>query len=446
MRDRAGVLNVATARSRTRRSQRGSQGSVTSIQDLTPDPENRRLHNPGNLGMITEFLKAVGAARSIAIDEDDVVLAGNGVVAAATADGMTKVRVIEAQGNEIIAVRRRGLTPAQKLALAIYDNRTAELAGWNIPQLHADLASGLAIAPFFSAAELKALFAKGEGPATGRTDADDVPPQRATGIQRGDLFELGRHRLLCGDSTTQADVARTLGAVVADLLLTDPLYGVAYQTKLSVEEAAVRHRRRDGLELANDAMSPEETREFLAQALGVVREHLKPGGAFYVCSPAGDMELRFRLALLDANLALHQEIVWIKDMFVMGRQDYHWRHETLLYGWKEGAAHHFIDDRTQDTVWECARPKRSEAHPTMKPVELMARAIRNSSRANETVVDPFSGGTTLMASEQTSRRCFALEIDPVYVQVAIDRWEAFTGQKATKVGESALGVRSRGIA
>src|SRR5579872_2982192 len=182
-----------------------------ALADLSPDPQNRRGHTPRNVAMNADALRQIGAARSIVIDEDDVVLAGNGGIAAAPAAGITKLRVIEADGQEIIAVRRRGLTPEQKRQLAIYDNRAAELATWNLPQLQSDLDAGLDLAAFFQADELAALFAPSDvGPIVGRTNPDDVPPERSTDIQRGDLFELGQHRLLCGDSTVPSDVARLL--------------------------------------------------------------------------------------------------------------------------------------------------------------------------------------------------------------------------------------------
>jgi DNA modification methylase len=274
-------------------------------------------------------------------------------------------------------------------------------------------------------------------PKVGLTDPDDAPDLgEGSNIQRGDLFALGDHRLMCGDSTDKADVARLLDGGEADLLWTDPPYGVAYQTKLSLEDAVARRRRTDGLEVANDALSRDGTHDLLVDALKP--EYLKPGGCFYVAAPSGDMELTFRLALQDAGLPLREAIVWVKDVFVMGRQDYHWRHETVMYGWRDGAAHYFSGGRKQDTVWEIARPKRSEQHPTMKPVELVERAVANSSRTGETVYDPFAGsGTTLIAAERLSRRGRGMEIDPRYLAVALERWENFTGRKAERIDGAA---------
>ena len=272
----------------------------------------------------------------------------------------------------------------------------------------------------------------GEAPPVGLTDPDEVPPLPAEPtVRRGELYRLGDHRLLCGDGTESADVARLLDGAAVDCLWTDPPYGVEYQLHMpSVAEAAARHRRRDGLTIAND--SAGATRALLVAALRGTP--LRRGAAFYIASPSGDMESVFRAALAEAGLTLRQQLVWVKDAFVMGRQDYHWRHETILYGWADGAAHYFGGGRAQDTVWEIPRPRRSEEHPTMKPVELVARALANSSRAGELVYDPFAGsGTTLIAAEQTGRRCASVELDPRYAQVSIERWQSFSGRTAERL-------------
>jgi DNA methylase len=251
-------------------------------------------------------------------------------------------------------------------------------------------------------------------------------------VRRGDLCALGDHRLLCGDATDPADVRRVFGdATEAELIWTDPPHGVAYQTKLSTEEAVARHRRTDGLEVAND--QPEDIPALLAATFG--HAPLRAGGAFYIASPSsGDVLPVFYAALAGAGMAVRQQLLWIKDVFVMGRHDYHYRHEPILYGWKEGGAHFFGGGRAQDTVWEVPRPRRSESHPTMKPVELVARALTNSSRSGDLVYEPFAGsGSTIVAAEQTRRRCVAIEIDPRYAQVTIERWAAFTGRSAEKV-------------
>lgn len=262
----------------------------------------------------------------------------------------------------------------------------------------------------------------------GLVDPDEAPdlPDEPT-VRLGELYALGDHRLLCGDATDAEVVHRAFGSLAgADLIWTDPPYGVAYQTKLSTEEAVARHRRTDGLEVAND--QPEDIPALLRATFG--HAPLKTGGAFYVASPSsGDVLPAFYSALAESGMPVRQQLIWVKDVFVMGRHDYHYRHEPILYGWMEGAAHSFHGGRDQDTVWEIPRPRRSESHPTMKPVELVARALAFSSAPGDVVYEPFAGsGSTIIAAEQTGRRCIAIEIDPHYAQVAIERWASFTGQ------------------
>jgi DNA modification methylase len=374
--------------------------------------------------MIVDALKQVGAARSIVIDEDDVILAGNGVIAAAPDAGITKLRVIEADGQEIIAVRRRGLTPEQKRQLAIYDNRTAELATWNVPQLQADLDAGLDLAAFFQEDELGALFAPSDvEPTVGRTDPDDVPAERPTDIQRGDLFELGRHRLLCGDSTTATDVARLLGDAQPVLMTTDPPYGVGYNATWRVN-AGVNHSTKKLGTVRND------DRVDWSPAWA-----LFPGDVAYVWH-AGLHAAEVQASLESARFKVRSQIIWAQERFALSRGDYHWHHEPCWYAVRMDGTGHWGGDRSQSTLWSIpARDDDGHGHSTQKPVECMARAIRNHEAAD--VYDPFSGsGTTLIACEQYGRRGLAIEIEPRYVQIAIDRWDAFTGQQARKVGQA----------
>lgn len=247
----------------------------------------------------------------------------------------------------------------------------------------------------------------------GTGDPEDTPavPKEAF-TRRGDLFLLGAHRILCGDSTKPEDVERVMNGEQADLIFTDPPYGVGYVGKTE-----------EKLTIENDSLNEAELLQFLKNAFGAWP--LKPGGTFYVCSPAGNLELTFRLALPDL---LRQCLVWVKQQFVMGRQDYHWRHESILYGWKDGAAHYFVDDRTQDTVWNFDRPKRSEEHPTMKPIELIEKAVLNSTRPAQNVFDGFMGsGSTLLACEKNGRKAFGIEVSPGYCDVILTRWAKYTG-------------------
>lgn len=269
----------------------------------------------------------------------------------------------------------------------------------------------------------------------GRTDPDALPPLAdVPGISTGDLWQLGDHRLLVGDATSQADVARLVAGAEVHLLWTDPPYGIGYVGK--TEEA---------LEIENDDLGPEATRDLVVDALRLAP--LRPGAVFYIASPAGPMHYEFLVALREAGYQLRQTVIWVKDRFVLGRTDYHYRHEPVLYGdlaekdhepiaygWAPGEPHAFHGGRRLDTVWEIPRPSASREHPTMKPVELVARALEFSSRTGDVVYDPFVGsGTTIIAAEQLERRCLAIEIDHRYARAAIDRWEAFTGKRARKV-------------
>ncbi len=250
-------------------------------------------------------------------------------------------------------------------------------------------------------------------------------------VQAGDLWRLGEHRLLCGDCTDAAAVTRLMRSQdnnsdveEADLLFLDPPYGVQYGTS--------RGCRQPHAGLIGDSLGEYGTYDLLRRAL--LAAPLKAGGVFYICSAGGPNETIFRLALRDAGLPLKQSLVWVKHHFVLGRQDYQWKHETLLYGWKPGAAHYFGGGRTQTTVWEIARPMQSRLHPTMKPLALVEKAVLNSSEPDDVVYDGFGGsGTTLLACEQTGRRCRMMEVEPHYCDVILARWEEATGQKAERL-------------
>jgi DNA modification methylase len=396
-----------------------SEADRRPIASLTADPANRRSHPARNVAMMRASLEEVGAARSIVIDEDDVILAGNGVTAAAQAAGLAHVRIIEAAGDELIAVRRRGLTPEQKRALAIYDNRTGELSEWNWEQLRADHDAGLDLRPFWTPEEEAALLARG-GVRPGQTDPDAVPPERPTAIVRGDLFELGHHRLRCGDATAEDDVAAVLAGARPLLMVTDPPYGVTYDPTWRAKAGVNRNPHKMGA-VSNDDWT-DAWRRFAGDVTYVWHAAMK--GAIVADS------------LTSAGFELRAQIVWTKDRFVLSRGDYHWQHELCWYGVRTGAAGHRTDDRSQSTVWPIpARDDSGHGHGTQKPVECMRRPMQNHDLLD--VYEPFSGsGTTIIAAEQLGRRCFAIEIDPRYVQVAIDRWEQFTGRRAVKVGEA----------
>lgn len=235
----------------------------------------------------------------------------------------------------------------------------------------------------------------------------------------GDVWKLGKHRLICGDSTNIEDVKKLMNNKIADLILTDPPYNVNYNGKTE-----------DEMTIANDNLDDETFYNFLSKSFKNLFESVKEGGSIYVFH--SDTEgLNFRNAFNEAGFKLAECLIWVKNTFVMGRQDYQWRHEPILYGWKLGAAHKFADDRTQSTVLEFDKPRQNELHPTMKPIDLLTQLIKNSSVENDLVLDLFGGsGSTLIAAEQINRICYLAELDPKYCDVIVNRWETLTGQKA----------------
>lgn len=384
------------------------------IDRVVPYARNPRK-NEGAVASVAASLQEFGWQQPIVVDTDMVVVVGHTRLLAARQLGLAEVPVHVAEG----------LSPTQCKAYRLMDNRSHEDSEWDNAFLSLEFAD-LKEADFdlgltgFGGDEIAALFGGGT---EGLTDPDDVPePPDEAITQRGDLYVLGAHRLICGDATSLQSVARLMDGQRADLVFTDPPYNVDYTGGTA-----------DALKISNDAMSSRDFRAFLLASFQVLIANTKTGAPIYICH--SDTEgFNFRGAMTDAGWLLKQCLVWIKDSFVMGRQDYHWRHEPILYGWKPGAAHRWWADRTQDTVWEVPRPKRSEEHPTMKPVALVSRALHNSSRKGDVVLDTFGGsGTTLIACEAAGRVCRMAELDPPYCDVIVQRWEAFTGMKAERI-------------
>lgn len=235
----------------------------------------------------------------------------------------------------------------------------------------------------------------------------------------GDIWILGNHRLMCGDSTHKDDIMRLMNNQDADMLLTDPPYNVDYVGKTS-----------EALKIKNDNMDDNQFYEFLRKVFENMYIVTKEGASIYVFH-ADTEGINFRKAFKDAGFKLAECLIWKKDCFVMGRQDYQWQHEPVLYGWKEGKAHYFINDRTQSTILEFDRPKQSTLHPTMKPIDLIAKLIKNSSKENDIILDLFGGsGSTIIAAEQLNRCCYTMELDPKYCDVIVKRWETLTNKEA----------------
>ncbi len=388
---------------------------------VTPDPQNARLHTPRNIGVIEDSMQTDGAGRSILVDQDGVTIAGAGAWEAATQVGIKRAAVIETDGDTLVVVKRT-VTPEQRLRLALADNRATELSTWDaerLRDLHAQAPELLK--DLWTEQELVRVFARiRDEPQPGQTDPDAVPDERPTTIQRGDLFALGDHRVLCGDSTNATDVARALDESRPLLMVTDPPYGVDYDPAW---------RARAGVNL-NPHKLGTVTNDDRADWTDAWR--LFPGDIAYVWH-AGLKASIVQTSLEQAGFVSRAQIIWAKDRLALSRGDYHWQHEPCWYAVRDGAPGHRTADRTQSTVWTIpARDDGGHGHGTQKPVECMRRPMQNHVASD--VYDPFGGsGTTLIAAEQLGRRCVAIEIEPRYVQVMLDRWAAFTGQDPVKL-------------
>jgi site-specific DNA-methyltransferase (adenine-specific) len=341
--------------------------------------------------------------------------------------GNHRVMAAKALGWETVPVQWVDVTPEEELRILVVDNRTTRIGQDDTTKI-TDILAELANTPIgldgtgYSAVDLDALIDSLTGtgePEELLTDPDEVPEVVETRCQPGDLWILGSHRLLCGDSTKVDDVERLMGGKLADLYLTDPPYNVAYEGGSKKRTA-----------IANDSMNADSFRTFLKAVFENAFSAMNPGASFYVWY-ADTEGYNFRGAVLDCNQQIRQCLVWNKDNSMFSRQDYHWKHEPCLYGWKEGAAHSWYTDRKQTTVLEFKRPSRSEEHPTMKPVELFEYQIGNSCPPRGIVLDTFLGsGTSIIASEKLGMTCYGLELDAHYCDVIIQRWENATGKKA----------------
>ena len=389
------------------------QITEVAVEALIPYAKNSRTHDDAQVAQIAASIKEFGWTNPILVDGDKGIIAGHGRLMAARKLGLTKVPVIEL----------KDMTEAQKKAYVIADNKLAMNAGWDMDFLKLEL-QDLEDADFdlsltgFDDKELDALLAPPIE--EGLTDEDAVPevPEEPK-TKLGDIYILGNHRLMCGDSCNIESVEKLTDGLV-DILVTDPPYNVAYEGKT-----------KDALTIQHDSMGDEQFRQFLRDAFVAADAVMKQGAVFYIWH-ADSEGYNFRGACKDAGWKVRQCLIWQKDSMVMGRQDYHWKHEPCLYGWKEGAGHLWASDRKQTTLIECKRPKRNDIHPTMKPVELMEYQILNNTKGQDIVLDLFGGsGSTMIAAEKTGRRARLMELDPKYCDVIVKRWEEFTGKKAT---------------
>ena len=375
------------------------------IADLKPYPNNPR-NNDEAVPIIVESIKEFGFIGAIVINRENVII-----------NGHTRVKAMIELGKKTIpAIVVDHLTKEQEDALRIADNKTGEIAKWNMELLKGEL-EALKDAGFdlgvlaFSHDEIDDIL-NGDGNVerTGQTDPDDAPEAPEIPVSNaGEIYRLGDHLLMCGDATSPADVARLIGEGEADLWLTDPPYNVAYEGS-------------NGLTIKNDSMEDTKFREFLRGAFALAEKALKPGGSFYIFH-ADSEGYNFRGACHDVGLRVRECLIWKKNALVLGRQDYQWIHEPCIYGWKDGEAHDWYGDRAQTTVMEFNKPKKNDVHPTMKPVEMLCYLLKNSSKAKDVVLDTFGGsGSTLIACQQLGRKCRAMELDPKYCDVIRKRW------------------------
>lgn len=394
------------------------------ISELTPYPNNPRVNDQAVAGVVAS-IKAYGFIGAIIVNKDKVII-----------NGHTRVKAMKELGADTIpGIVVDHLTEEQEKALRIADNKTAEVAEWNEELLRAEL-KALQEAGFdmgalgFDTSELDDLLG-GTADEVGQTDPDETPDVPEIAVSKpGEVYVLGKHRLLCGDSTKPEDVAKVAADASIDCWLTDPPYNVAYEGS-------------NGLTIQNDSMEDSKFREFLRAAFLCAERALKPGGAFYIFH-ADSEGYNFRGACFDVGLRVRECLVWKKQALVLGRQDYQWIHEPCLYGWKEGAPHNWYGDRSQTTVMEFNKPKKNDVHPTMKPTEMLVYLLKNSTKRGDTVLDTFGGsGSTLIACQDTGRVCLTVELDPKYVDVIRKRWaehvhgEGCDWQKLTPVEKCA---------
>ena len=408
-----------------------------SPDELTPYEKNAKIHDHTQIVNVANSIQRFGWQQPLVIDEKGTVIIGHCRLLAAKRLGLTEVPVTVATG----------LTEEEIRELRIADNKLNE-SPWDFDMLAEDM-KGLSFEGFIGF-ELPEEYQEPEI-VEDDFDTEEALPEVPISKQ-GEMYKLGDHVLLCGDSTDPADVQRLMRGSLADLLLTDPPYNVDYQGGT-----------KDKLKILNDKQEDGAFRAFLTDAFKCADGVMRAGAGYYIWH-ADSEGLNFRIAARDAGWELKQTIIWVKNALVMGRQDYQWKHEPCLYGWKAGT-HYFTPDRTQTTVYDDKvdfkklkkeemlrlleevfsdktpttvmyedKPLKNDIHPTMKPIKLMARMVSNSTKPRENVLDLFGGsGSTMIACEQLNRRCFMMELDPRYVDAIIKRWEDFTGRKAEKL-------------
>lgn len=377
---------------------------LVPLSKLVPYVNNARTHSPEQINKLRSSLREFGFINPVIIDRNYGVIAGHGRILAAKEEGISEVPCVFADH----------LTEAQKKAYIIADNRMAMDAGWDEELLRVEIEALQAEAfdlslTGFDDKELADLFADETG-SDAKDDEFDLAAalEKASFVEKGDVWTVGRHKLVCGDATDPDDVNTLMGDTKANLILTDPPYGVSFKSS-------------SGLTIQNDSMKDEEFYNFLLSSFKCMADHLEKGGSAYVFH-ADTEGLNFRRAFIDASFHLAGCCIWVKDSLVLGRSDYQWQHEPVLYGFLQNGKHKWFSDRKQTTIWNFDKPKRNANHPTSKPLDLLGYPIGNSTQENAVVIDTFGGsGSTMMACQQMNRICHMMELDEKYASVILRR-------------------------
>ena len=398
--------------------------------EIKLDTHNYRIHDERNLKLIKKSLKECGAGRSILIDKDGEIIAGNATYKTAQ-EANIPVKIIKTDGKELIALQRTDLatTDKKRKQLALMDNSTSDKVAWDLDTLSADF--DLSELPELGIDDLPEIVEEETA-----IVEDEVPEEVETRCKKGDIWQLGDHRLMCGDSTVITDVEKLMNGEKADMVFTDPPYGVSYAEKNEfLNGAGTGHRLTRAI--VNDNKTPTEMYDFWVEAFKNIYAFTTDKVSYYITAPqGGDLLLLLLLqSIRDCGFALKHQLVWNKNNHVLGRCDYNYKHEPIIYGWKLDGTHTFYGKgKMKTSVWDFPKPYQSKLHPTMKPIELIGEALLNSSKEGDRVIDLFGGsGSTLIACEQLNRKCRMMELDPHYCDVILTRWETLTGKQAQRI-------------
>lgn len=388
---------------------------TVKINSLSLDPTNARRHDAKNLAAIAGSLKLFGQRKPIVVTGANIVVAGNGTLEAAKSLGWEEIAIVRTPID---------WTPEQVKAYALADNRTAELAEWDAKVLADQLVELDAVG--WDVAEFG--FEPIEPPVNLEDDEPLSFEQINSRVKKNQLWQLGNHLLFCGDSTIENSYKKLLNEEV-DLLITDPPYGVSYASKNDFLNNFDKGNRNQ-TPIENDHLDEKQVFNLWKSSFSLAEKNMKSGASYYITGPQGELISFLMTTIKESNLLLKHMLIWVKNNHVLGRSDYHYKHEPILYGWKKGS-HKFYGGSSQFSVWNINKPLSSKEHPTMKPVELYVKAIENSSKKNDIVLDIFAGsGTLVLAAERTNRRARMIEFEEKYCDLIISRWEKETGLEA----------------